>query len=37
MTHLITERLQTILHDGDKLTNKELKAIIQQVYDSVGF
>lgn len=37
MTHLITERLQTILHDGDKFTNKELKAIIQQVYDSVGF
>lgn len=37
MTHLITERLQTILHDGDKFANKELKTIIQQVYDSVGF
>ena len=37
MENKIRNELQKLYHTGDRVTNKDLKRIIQEIYDRLGF
>ena len=37
MENIIINELQKLYHTGDRVTNKDLKRSIQEIYDRLGF